>query len=91
MILLALALLAAVPRYPLVASSDPTPARLVSTAPRTLAYPKGCGCRVDTLKARSWMRLEIGLQLRAVDWAHPRFDPVVVATGPEVAPGTTSR
>jgi len=77
--------LAALPRYPLVSATDPEPLRVSATAPVTLGKP---GCCPDTMRARSWMRLEVAVQQRAVDWAHPRFDPQIVATGPLVAPGT---
>jgi len=81
---LALAVLAATPRYPLVSATDPTPRRVSATAPLFLGRP--C-CLADTTRARSWMRLQVAVQQRAVDWAHPRFAPQVVAESAPVAPG----
>lgn len=72
------------PRYPLVSWSDPSPKLLIATAPVFLGRPSCCQ---DTLPARSWMRLQVAVQQRAIDYARPRFAPVVVAEGPEVAPG----
>lgn len=78
------------PSYALVASSDPTPKRLVSTAPRFLEKRNRDGsscCLPDTVRARTWPNLQIGQQLLAPDKAHPHFDPVVVITGPGIEPG----
>jgi hypothetical protein len=80
----------AIPTYSLVATTDPNPKRLISSAPRYLEKRNSDGsscCTADTILARSWPKLQIGLQLRAPDWAHPKFNPVVVATGPEIEPG----
>jgi hypothetical protein len=78
------------PRYPLLAWSDPAPMSLTSRAPLFVERRSSDGltcCAPDTLPARTWPWLEIGIQLRAIDYARPRFAPVVVATGPPTQPG----
>jgi len=80
-LLLAAALLV---RYPLASATDPAPKRVSATAPLFLGRP--C-CAPDTTRAHSWMRLQIAVQQRAIDYAHPRFAPVVVAESAPVAPG----
>lgn len=59
--------------------------RVRFTIPATQANCVGC-CTGDSA-SHSWQTPEVAVQRRALDWARPVFDPVLIAVGVESRPG----